>query len=962
MGKTINLCISFILLLGLFSSAAANDGDPVPLPAAVESLRLDMPMSVNGVNSIHGIQLGGKIGPARVVVYLEGDSVADLYALQLDQSGGMITQDDLEQQQLLLKGLKVTQDQFIGDAMELDPDLLVLRTLQRLVNAVIIEIDASMLDSLLGVEGVDAVIPLIDYELSLQGTVPHIDASNQQSSGYTGEGVRVAVVDSGIDYTHAAMGGSGNPQDFTSNDPAVIEPMTFPTTKVVGGYDFVGGAWPLGSLMPDPDPLDAGPNRGHGTHVAHILAGIGDPGTGIYPGVAPGALLYALKACSSVTDDCSGLALIQAMDFAVDPNGDGKLDDAVDIINLSVGKDYGDPAHDNLAYTVDKAAVIGILVVVPAGNGGNRPYVTGTPANAPSALSVAATHAPSATVQPVQGISSLGTPLVGVVRSYSSRGPATWMNIIKPEIAAPDASISAVAGSGVGVAGFAGTSSAAPMVAGAAALLKEALLENTGLYSANPTLPYILKSLLVTNAEPTILAAPESAGGVLAPITRIGGGEVRFDRSVAAPVVIWVSGGQEMRSPALSFGQVDITQTEVILEKVVEVHNLTDRDLYYGLTASHRSPGELTDSIVDLTLIPQVLHVPKADGEKTPEATFVVRMTIDGSKLQEWTMNSGVWGADGDVLSANEFDGYVWLDDLESIDDDEKMTHIPWHVLPRLSADINSDKETVVIDDIFNGFPSGSFELINQAAGSGYVNAYSWIYHSPDISYQNSEGIAPVVIDIKDVGIAAYPVQAGYCSGQESFVLAVAITTYDRYTHLVPNPLFEVLLDVDLDGEDDFDVFNFDASMEPSLSDGRSVTWVGNLETDEATGYFFTDHATNSSNTMLTFCAEQIGLSGDHYGPINLTVLASDRFFAGRLTDQTSTISIVPLGERYTALGDDLGPNSTEEWRVLDLGGSNRDELGILLLLDATRKTGVRSGAPFGKESLSLIVSPKIER
>lgn len=1092
MGKTINLWICIILLLGLFSTAAASDREPVPLPEAIESLRLDTTLTVDGVSAIQGMNLGVKAGPARVVVYLEGDSVADLYAFQLDRSSGAITQDDLLQQQALLRSLKRTQDQFVGNAMELDPGLQVLVTLQRLVNAVFIEIDASVVDALAQVEGVAAIFPLIDYGLYLHETVPYIGASNLHSAGYTGEGVRVALIDSGIDYTHAALGGSGNPQDFTQNDPAVIEPMTFPTAKVIGGYDFVGGAWPSGSLMPDPDPLDAGPNRGHGTHVAHILAGIGNPERGIYPGVAPGAHLYALKACSSVTDDCSGLGLIQSMDFAVDPNGDGKLDDAVDIINLSAGMDYGDPSHDNLAYAIDKAAEIGILTVVPGGNGGDRPYVTGSPSNAPAALSVAATHVPSAVLPLMQVVSpdtiagfyaavwqdwsagledvyptgiegnlaygdgqgnnldgcqpftpgslqdlivlvdrgncpfstklnhieagggtlaifgltspgepfnssnggagqpgipgymislpdaaalksalpgvvmrfapGMGTHLEGVVAGYSSRGPGSWMNIIKPEIAAPDASISAVAGSGVGVALFGGTSGAAPIVAGSAALLKESLLETSGLYTADPQFPLILKSMLVNNAEPDILAAPDLIGGEPAPITRIGGGEIRVDRSIAAPIVTWVSGIQGLNSPTLSFGLVDITQSEVIIDKVVQVHNLTEMDLYFGLTASHRSPGELTGSIVGLTLIPQVLHVPKADGEQAPEATFTVRITIDGSKLQEWTMNSGVWGADGDVLSANEYGGYVWLDDLNSTGDDDRKIHIPWHILPRLSGDINSDKDTVVIEDIFNGFPSGSFELENQAAGPGFVNAYSWIYHSPNLSHENSNGISPVVVDIKDVGIATYPVQAGYCSGQESFVMAVAITTYDRYTHLVPNPLFEVLLDVDLDGVADFDVFNFDASLEKSLSDGRSVTWVANLESDEATGYFFTNHATNSSNTVLTFCAEQIGMSGDNYGAINLSVLASDRFYAGMVTDQTSIIALAPFGERYTAQGEDLAPNSAEEWRVLDLGGTNTGDLGILLLLDATRKTGVRSGATDGKESLTLFVSPKLER
>lgn len=1084
--------IVFALVLGQFFGAAASDVDPVPLPEHVESLRLETPLSVADISDIQGINLSGEIGKLPVVVYLKGDSLVDLYAVQLDRSDGMVTQDDLQQQQALLRELKRFQDEVIGEAYALDPGLKVLAALQRLINAVILEIDASALDAFARSENVEVIIPLINYDLALHETVPYIGTSTLQSTGYTGAGVTVAVIDSGIDYNHAALGGSGNPQNFTRNDPAIIEPGSFPTEKVIGGFDYVGGAWPYGSLMPDPDPLDAGPNRGHGTHVAHILAGVGDPDQGIPPGVAPEALLYALKACSSVTNDCSGLALIQSMDYAVDPNGDGKLDDAVDIINLSVVKDYGDPVHDNLAQAVDKAATIGILSVVPAGNGGDRPYVTGAPSNAPAAMSVAATHVSSASLPLIQvnspediagfyaavwqdwsaslgdvypkgleaalvygdgkgshldgcepflpgslegrivlvdrgncpfstkllnieaggglvavfglinpdnpynsangdeavpGIPGymisqvdadllksalpqtvvrftldMGVSSAGTVADYSSRGPEIWRNAIKPEIAAPDGFVSAVAGSGTGVDAFYGTSGAAPLVAGSAALLKEAVLDTTNMHTSNPMFPFILKSLLLNNAEPDIMAATELFAGGLAPINRIGGGEVRVDRSVAAPIAIWESGSQAKRSPGLAFGQVEITQEKFSIEKVVEVHNLTDRDLYYGLTASHRSVDEFSNSVVDLTLTPQVLHIPKADGEQTPEATFTVRLTVNASNLPEWTMNSGVWGASGDVLSANEYDGYIWLDDLSSSEDDGKMIHMPWHILPRLSGDITADKDTIVIDDIYNGFPSGSFELTNPAYGPGYINAYSWIYHSSDIPTQYVDGISPVVVDIKDIGVATYPVQAGYCSDEESFVMAVAITTYEPYTHLVPNPLFEVLLDVDRDGTVDFNVFNFDASLEESLHDGRSVTWVANLKTDEAVGYFFTDHATNSANTVLTFCAEQIGMRGDNYGPLNLTIRASDWFYARGVTDQTSTLTISPFGERFLAMGNDLQPDTAERWHVLDVGGTNRDDLGILLLLNAARKTGLRSGALPGMESIALMVSPKIER
>ena len=86
----------------------------------------------------------------------------------------------------------------------------------------------------------------------------------------------------------------------------------FPTAKVVGGFDFVGEAWPNGARAEDPDPIDF---EGHGTHVSDIIAGT--------LGVAPGASLLAVKVCSAVSSSCDGVALLKGADYIVDPNGDG---------------------------------------------------------------------------------------------------------------------------------------------------------------------------------------------------------------------------------------------------------------------------------------------------------------------------------------------------------------------------------------------------------------------------------------------------------------------------------------------------------------------------------------------------------------------------------------------------------------------------------------------------------------
>ncbi|HYH84774.1 MAG TPA: post-COAP-1 domain-containing protein [Pyrinomonadaceae bacterium] len=102
--------------------------------------------------------------------------------------------------------------------------------------------------------------------------------------------LKIGIIDTGIDYTHADFGGPGTSAAYTSNNRAIIEPGTFPTAKVVGGMDFAGDAYTgANAPIPDPDPLDC---TNHGTHVAGSAAGLsvnvdGTTYTGPYDGTTP---------------------------------------------------------------------------------------------------------------------------------------------------------------------------------------------------------------------------------------------------------------------------------------------------------------------------------------------------------------------------------------------------------------------------------------------------------------------------------------------------------------------------------------------------------------------------------------------------------------------------------------------------------------------------------------------------
>ncbi|KAF5509911.1 Methyltransferase fsa4 [Colletotrichum fructicola] len=184
-------------------------------------------------------------------------------------------------------------------------------------------------------------------------------------NGVFGEGAKVGVVDSGIQYSHPALGG-GFGTGF----------------KVAGGYDFVGdGNWPdLGEKEPDEDPLDI---LGHGTHVAGIVAGSSTN----FVGVAPEASLYAYKVFTS-TGETDEATLIEAFLKA--------YDDGMDIITASIGGPNG--FSDNAwAEVASRIVDRGVLVTIAAGNSGDSgPFYGSSGSSGKNVLAVASVEGESA--------------------------------------------------------------------------------------------------------------------------------------------------------------------------------------------------------------------------------------------------------------------------------------------------------------------------------------------------------------------------------------------------------------------------------------------------------------------------------------------------------------------------------------------------------------------------------------
>ena len=186
----------------------------------------------------------------------------------------------------------------------------------------------------------------------------------QSELGFTGAGVKVAVMDTGIDVDHPAFGGDG---------VARYDSMLFPSERVAYGYDFVGNAFNADSTSPsynpvptpDPNPDDCG---GHGTHVAGIV-GANDATTdlrGVAPDVTFGA--YRVFGCEgSTTADI----MIAAMERA--------LADGMQVLNMSIGSSFQWPQYPT-AVAADRLVNKGMVVVASIGNNGaNGLYAAGAP-------------------------------------------------------------------------------------------------------------------------------------------------------------------------------------------------------------------------------------------------------------------------------------------------------------------------------------------------------------------------------------------------------------------------------------------------------------------------------------------------------------------------------------------------------------------------------------------------------
>jgi subtilisin family serine protease len=569
---------------------------------------------------------------------------------------------------------------------------------QSLFNAVALSIPRDRVAELGALPDVKALQSLQAKQL---GSAPALDQSVSEkiwkAYGATGSGLKIAIIDSGIDYTHADFGGSGNRNDYVNNNRTIIEPNSFPTTKVVGGYDFAGDLYhvtnapiPLG----DPDPLDC---NGHGTAIASVAAGYGVDLAGnryngpydrdllssdfrLLPGSAPEASLYALKVtgCSSNQTHL----VIPALEWAIDPNGDGDSSDRVDVVVIALGSAFGS-ANDPEARAVQRAFEAGVVVVAAAGESeGSTFYSIQSPASAPAAIAVV----------PVFGSENSA---VDSLVPNSARGPLRDSQSTKPDLGAAGYQIgSAAYGSGNAVASASGSAIASAHVGGAVALLRQ-LRPNWS--------PLQLKAALLNTSTP--LQNP--SGSAYAPTQ---GGLGRIDLAAAAATKLIAYADDGSGGVGLDYG-LRWEGDGFKQYHPIRIDNLGDQVQQLGLgsfPASSQSHVAIRPAKVDLA-------VPAGGSQQVR-----IRSQILDNNL-ELSIDSAVDPTQNDFrrFAVAEHAGSIYLVDQAysriRIANDSRESAIDVYLNGQLiAAGLGYGHVSSYIEK-----PAGSYQLVYRAAGSG---------------------------------------------------------------------------------------------------------------------------------------------------------------------------------------------------------------------------------------------------
>lgn len=941
--------LAVLALLALGSPLLVAGGSAARGPEASDS---------EGLIEAKWTPLGLRGGETTVVVQLAGDPVAVVQGnagRKLGKGEKEAIKAQLESQQTGVRGAIAK----LGGT--------VLADYQSAYNGLKVRIDRSKTDALAGIQGVVAVHPLQLMRpdnvrgVSLIGTPGVWDGL----AGLHGENVKIAVIDTGIDYTHANFGGPGTTAAYAAADAADVLPASSSlfgpaAPRVKGGIDLVGddyNADPSDPFYqpvpnPDPNPLDC---NGHGSHVAGSAAGSGVLSSGatytgaynaltisgnswtIGPGVAPKADIYAIRVfgCEGSTD-----VTVDAIEWAVDND--------MDVINMSLGSSFGSN-DDPSAEASTNAAMAGVIVVASAGNSGRNQYITGAPSTADGAIAVAAndpiasspgamlalstgpsilvlnangatfadgTSYPIAVLRnaypfgsvalgcapaeyaaypgslagklvvtvrgtcsrvaraifaqqngaaaaamidtstgyppfegPITGsaetgpynvtipffgvrglVTTAGTdgnklraadngtavatnaPLANVnytgFASFSSGGPRSGDSGLKPDITAPGVSITSTGnGTGNGPLTISGTSMASPHVAGVAALTRQAHPS----WKAED-----IKAAIVNTGKPSgVLGYRTSRGGT---------GLVQPAGSTATQVVAGANG--EKFAVSVNFGLEEL-KSDFSRTKAIKLRNNGSSPATFSVSQALPS-----GSLHTVGLSKTTVTVP-ANGDAQVELTLAVPAATAGA-------------ANGSGLSFREVAGLVEFTPASASDNAGVTLRVPYYLVPRAQADVST-----TIGKLTGTNPSTVATVTNKnGAIAGDADFYAW-------GLEDKKDRGKVSNDVRAIGVQSFPVDA------TNNLLVFAVNTYDRWSSPSTNE-FDIYVDVDNDGTDDYIVIGVDqGAVQTGSFNGRMGSFVFSTRSSGASIDFLAAAPTDGSTALLPVLSSRLCRAGE---------------------------------------------------------------------------------------------------
>lgn len=848
----------------------------------------------------------------------------------------------------------------------------VLRHYYDALNGMRVEIARSEVAGLKDIPGVTQVLTVGHYKINNSTTVPYIGAPLvwQGTPSFKGEHIKIAMIDTGVDYTHADFGGPGTvaafqtalANDAGAPDPSLVGPKA---PKVKGGIDLVGDAYNADNTdsvpVPDLNPLDC---NGHGSHTAGTAAGFGvaldgttyrgaynqaaySTGFKVGPGVAPLADIYAVKVfgCTGTTNVVS-----DAIDWAVDND--------MDVISMSLGSPYGDPAAADAAAS-DAASKAGVIVVAASGNNGPAVYITSDPGIAKRAISVAAidshqflangvivtlsggvtaggidenqlplpsgprpvailitnnalglgcnasefagvpsgaivvlsrgtcsfqikmnnamavgasavvlvNNAPGFVSPLITGVTipfvelqqsdgpkfvsapagETGTLVAGNVpnagyrmaATFSSGGPRVSDGSLKPDISAPGVDVIS-AGFGTGNAGAdeSGTSMATPHVAGVAALTIQA--------HPNWTERAARAAVIQTGSPSALLSyTPRLDGmGLVQPVP-------------ATQTTVTVTGANDDDLGPLSFGVAELTRDfQDSRDLVVRNHSAI--------------PATFNVSVTKVAGIPHTVKVSKS--------TIVVRGKDTGDLRVSMSVPADTVGGTHDAqgnLLYEEAAGYITLTPVDRFSNGGVALRLPYYLVPRgrsnVGATLNNGKQLSVRVDNRNGVISGNADF------------YVWGLRNPKTKILES-GLRPRAVGVQSNLIP------GTTAATTDSVLVFAVNSHDRYSTLGEGE-YDILIDVDGDGQPDFDLFSGDVgNVTTGNATGQFASFLLNLNTGALLQYPI-DAPTDGSTAELLAVASDLGVTPAH-PQFSYTLSAFDNFGNEEDVAQTASFNV----------------------------------------------------------------------